>query len=119
MELRAHRQEGEKALNRCRIFTGNQKVYPYCGASHYGAVGRGAYQMETTVLCQLRFDPATMRGAAMEMRYDGMPLKISSLLSFISEFNAPRLSGPRCIESPYVAGGAPDPPPPPESPLEG
>lgn len=45
---------------------------------HYGAVGRGAYQMETTVLCQFRFDPATMREAAMEMSYDGMPLKISS-----------------------------------------
>lgn len=68
--------------------------------------------METTVRCQLRFDPATMRGAAMEISYDGMPLKISSLLSFISEFNAPRLSGPRCIESPYVAGGAPTPSPP-------
>lgn len=74
--------------------------------------------METTVRCQLRFDPATMRGAAMEMSYDGMPLKISSLLSFISEFNAPRLSGPRCIESPYVAGGAPTPfPPPPQKAL--
>lgn len=47
----------------------------------------------------------------MEISYDGMPLKISSLFSFISEFNAPRLSGPRCIESPYVAGGAPTPPP--------
>lgn len=45
---------------------------------HYGAVGRGAYQMETTVLCQLRFDPTTMWEAAMEMSYDGMPLKISS-----------------------------------------
>lgn len=68
--------------------------------------------METTVLCQLRFDPATMREAAMEMSYDGMPLKISSLLSFISEFNALRLSGPRCIESPCVAGNAPTPTPP-------
>lgn len=77
---------------------------------HYGAVGRGAYQMETTVQCQLIFDPATMREAAMEMSYDGMPLKISSLLSFISEFSALRLSGPRCIESPYVA--VPQPPPP-------
>lgn len=63
--------------------------------------------METTVLCQLRFDPAKLREAAMEMSYDGMPLKISSLLSFILEFNAPRLSGPRCSESPYVAGITP------------
>lgn len=63
--------------------------------------------METTVLCQLRSDPATMREAAMEMSYDGMPFKISSLLSFISEFNALRLSGLRCIESPYMAGNAP------------
>lgn len=94
-----HRQRG-KASNRCRIFTGNQKVYPYCRAAHCGAAGRGAYQMETTVLCQLRFDPATIREAAMEMSYDGMPLKISSLLSFISESNAQRLSGPRCIGSP-------------------
>ncbi len=69
---------------------------------------RGAYQMETTALCQLRFDLATMREAAMEMSHDGMPLKISSLLSFISEFNAQRLSGPRCIESPYVAGSDPN-----------
>lgn len=54
----------------------------------------------------------------MEMSYDGMPLKISSLLSFISEFNAPRLSGPRCIESPYVAGSAPhlNPTPTPQKP---
>lgn len=73
---------------------------------HYGAVGRGAYQVETTVLCQLRFDSATVRETAMEMSYDGMPLKISSLLSFISEFSALRLSGPRCIKSPHVAGSA-------------
>lgn len=45
----------------------------------------------------------------MEMSYDGMPLKISSLLSFISEFNVLKLSGPRCIKSLYVAGNAPTP----------
>ncbi len=67
--------------------------------------------METTALCQPRFDPGTMREAAMEMSHDGMPLKISSLLSFISEFNALRLSGPRCIESPYEAVSDPTPTP--------
>lgn len=105
--LHAHRQKGE-ALSRSRILAGNQKVYPYCRA--LWCSGQKGISNGTTVLCQLRFDPATMKGPAMEMRYDGMPLKISSLLSFILGFNALCLSGPRCSESPYVAVTTPKPP---------
>lgn len=65
--------------------------------------------METTVLCQLRFDPAKWREAAMEMSDDGVPPKTGSLLSFIWELNAPRLDGPRCSQSPYMSGNTPSP----------
>lgn len=65
--------------------------------------------METTVLCQLKFESAAMREPAVEISYDGMPLKINSLLSFISDFNAPKLSGPTCLRSPYATGDATNP----------
>lgn len=59
--------------------------------------------METTALCQLRFDSSTTEKPAMEMNCDGMPLKINFLSSFISEFSAQKLSGPRYIKSPHVS----------------
>lgn len=104
--------ERKKSVESLQDIHWQSKSISLLQGSHYGAVGRGAYQMETTVLCQLRFDPATMREPSMEMSCDGMPLKINSLLSFISEFSALKLSGPRCIKSPYVTGSATAPPPP-------
>lgn len=108
--LRTHRQKGE-AVNRCRIFTSNQKVYPYCRTAITALWARGHRKWKQLFCASSDFDPATMRGATMEMSYDGMPLKISPLLSFISEFNTLRLSSPRCIESPCVAGKEPTPTP--------
>lgn len=58
--------------------------------------------METTALCQFRFDPCTMRKSAMEMSSDNKPLKINFLSSFILEFGVQKLSDPRSIESPCV-----------------
>lgn len=109
--LHTHAPSEGKSVESLQDIHWQSKSISLLQGSHYGAVGRGAYQMETTVLCQLRFDPATMKEPSMEMSYDGMPLKISSLLSFISEFSALKLSGPRCIKSPYVTGSAPTPPP--------
>lgn len=75
-------------------------------ASGCGVLGRRAYQMETTALCQFRFDPGTMRKPAMEMSSDNMPLKINFLSSFILEFSAQKLRGLRCIKSLCATGNS-------------
>lgn len=77
---------------------------------------RGAYKMETTVLCLLRFDPATMRGAAMEMSNDGMPLKISSFYQ-LSQSSIHWGSVVQDASS-HLALQAKHPPQPSKSPLE-
>lgn len=115
MAPRARSQTG-KAVTRSAMLPGNQKVHPFFFSSFFfyraaimGTVGRGACQMETTVLWQLRFDPAKWREAAMEMSDDGVPPKTGSLLSFIWELNVPRLGSPGCSQSPCMSGNTPSP----------
>ena len=47
------------------------------------AVGKVAYHTATTALCQLRFDSATIRKTALEMRYDGFALKTSPFIIYL------------------------------------
>lgn len=60
---------------------GHSQVYPDCTASR--AVGKEAYHTATTAPCQLRFDSATIRKAALEMRYDGVALKMSPFIIYL------------------------------------
>lgn len=59
--LHAHRREG-KSSESLQDTHWQSKSISLLQGSYYGAAGRGAYQTETTVLCQLRFDPAKLRG---------------------------------------------------------
>lgn len=59
--LHTHTPSEGKSVESLQDIHWQSKSISLLQGSHYGAVGRGAYQMETTVLCQLRFDPATMK----------------------------------------------------------
>lgn len=71
------RQEGE-ALSGSRTLVS----VPWLHSQRCRAVGKEAYHTATTVLCQLRFDSATIRKAALEMRYDGVALKMSPFIIY-------------------------------------
>lgn len=72
------RQEGE-ALSDSRTLVSVSWLH----SQRCGAVSKEAYHTATTVLCQLGFDSATIRKAALEMRYDGVALKMSPFIIYL------------------------------------
>lgn len=105
--LRTHRQKVEKRLNRCRIFSGNQKVYPYCRAAVMVQWAEGHIKWKQ-LFCASPDLILLQWEAAMEMSYDGMPLKISSLLSLSQssmhwgsavEMHRVSIQGRQCLNS--------------------
>lgn len=74
----ARRQEGE-ALSDSRTLVSVSWLH----SQRCEAVSKEAYRTATTVLCQLGFDSATIRKAALEMRYDGIALKMSPFIIYL------------------------------------
>lgn len=72
------RQEGE-ALSDSRTLVSVSWLH----SQRCGAASKEAYHTATTVLCQLGFDSATSRKAALEMRYDGIALKMSPCIIYL------------------------------------